>query len=38
MEHDDHQAKISFSARGAWLGFTAYLLLAGVIACIFIFG
>jgi hypothetical protein len=38
MQLDDQQNKISFSKKGAWLGLLAYLLLALIMALIFIYG
>lgn len=39
MEHDDHkQQKMTFSTAGAKLGFLSYVMLALVIAFIFILG
>ncbi len=38
MEADDNQAKPTFSKKGAWLGFFAYVVVAAVIAAIYLFG
>jgi len=38
MQHDENQEKPAFSKRGAWLGLFAYLIVAALIAAIYIFG
>jgi hypothetical protein len=37
MEHDDQQNKTTYSSKGAWIGFIAYLVLILMIAAIYIF-
>lgn len=37
-EHDDQQKKLTFSKKGAWLGLIAYLVLALILAVVFIYG
>jgi len=37
MEQDDEKIKNSFSDKGAWLGFIAYLLLIFAIIAVFLF-
>lgn len=38
MEDNDKQVKPTFSKQGAWLGLIAYLVVAILIAAIYIFG
>lgn len=35
---NDNKSKLTFTTKGAWIGFVAYLILICVVAIIFIFG
>jgi hypothetical protein len=36
MHNDEDQSKMQFSRQGAWIGFVSYLIVAGILAAVFI--
>jgi hypothetical protein len=38
MKKPEEQNTLVFTAKGAWMGFVAYLILAAIIAAVFIVG
>jgi hypothetical protein len=36
MHNNEDQSKMLFTAQGAWIGFVSYIILAGIIATVFI--
>jgi hypothetical protein len=36
MHNDEDQTKMQFTSQGAWMGFVSYLIVAGILAAVYI--